>query len=344
MADVHFWEEPVFEERETATLAQSVVAEGIRLITPLLPISLRPEAVEKALRHLLDVYLEEERIEKFIAWYYTPMALQFSGHLKPVVTVYDCMDELSAFLGAPPELVDEERQLFDRADVVFVGGASLFESKRMCHPNVLLFPSSIDFDHFARARRPIEDPPDQADIPYPRIGFFGVLDERLDQKLLKKVAEIQPDWHLILIGPVAKIDKAKLPKASNLHYLGQKAYDDLPHYLANWNVAMLPFACNAATRFISPTKTPEYLAAAKPVVSTPIEDVVKPYGELGFVMIGADELTFAEAIEACLKREEGNRQTRVDQFLASNSWDRTFDEMWKEILRHLPQGPHVQHA
>jgi glycosyltransferase involved in cell wall biosynthesis len=166
----------------------------------------------------------------------------------------------------------------------------------------------------------------------------------LDRELLQMVAELRPDWHLILIGPVVKVDREKLPRGANLHYLGQKPYAELPQYLSNWDIAMLPFACNASTRFISPTKTPEYLAAGKPVVSTPIEDVVKPYGELGFVRIGAEGVIFTQEIEACLKNEERNRQSKVDEFLASNSWDKTFDEMWKEIQRHLPPEPHVPHT
>lgn len=343
-ADVHLWEEPIFEDRETPALARSLTDEGVRVITPLLPTSLTAETIDDMLRHLLDDYLKEEGLQKFVAWYYTPMALRFSGHLKPVAVVYDCMDELSAFLGAPPDLVEEEQRLFERADVVFAGGASLFESKRRRHRNVHLFPSSIDFEHFAKARWPMRDPIDQADIPHPRIGFYGVLDERLDRELLQMVAELRPDWHLILIGPVVKVDREKLPRGANLHYLGQKPYAELPQYLSNWDIAMLPFACNASTRFISPTKTPEYLAAGKPVVSTPIEDVVKPYGELGFVRIGAEGVIFTQEIEACLKNEERNRQSKVDEFLASNSWDKTFDEMWKEIQRHLPPEPHVPHT
>jgi glycosyltransferase involved in cell wall biosynthesis len=343
-ADTHVWEEPVFEDRPSPMLSRVDTKEGVRVLTPLLPESMRGEAAAEAQRHLLDCYLKEQNIRRFISWYYTPMALCFSGHLRPAVTVYDCMDELSAFAGAPPELVEEERRLFEMADIVFAGGASLFESKKKHHPNVHLLPSSIDFDHFAKARGSLADPPDQENIPHPRIGFYGVLDERLDQDLLKNVAELHPDWHLILIGPIVKIDEGKLPRAANLHYLGHKAYTDLPLYLSNWDVAMLPFACNTSTRFISPTKTPEYLAAAKPVVSTPINDVVKPYGELGFVKIAGDAITFAQAIGTCLKSEDGNRQSSVDQFLASNSWDKTFDEMWKEIQRHLPPEPHVSHT
>lgn len=292
-----------------------------------------------AQRTLLSAYCAERGLNDFIAWYYTPMALRFSDHLFPSVIVYDCMDELSAFQGAPPELIQQEQRLFERADVVFAGGASLYASKRNQHRNVHLFPSSIDREHFASARSPQADPADQAHIPHPRIGFFGVLDERLDRDLLRQVAEQHPRWHFVLVGPIVKISAEDLPHAENLHYVGQKSYAELPSYLANWDVAMLPFARNRSTQFISPTKTPEYLAAGKPVVSTPIQDVVKPYGEMGLVRIGADASEFSAAIEACLQGEGSEWLMKVDRFLAGNSWDKTFEQMWKEIQRCLPQGP-----
>jgi len=262
------------------------------------------------------------------------MALAFSDHLYPKLSIYDCMDELAAFIGAPAELLDRERQLFDRTDVVFTGGASLYAAKHKEHPNVHLFASSVDTAHFGRARTPRTDPADQQEVPYPRIGFFGVLDERLDTKLLGEVANAHPEWQFVLIGPVVKISDAQLPHSGNIHYLGKKEYRELPDYIANWDVAMLPFARNASTRFISPTKTPEYLAAGKRVVSTPIQDVVTPYGESGLVAIAQDAAEFGEAIAACLTpSQQTNWKTQVDQFLAKMSWDRTVDEMWQEIQR-----------
>jgi glycosyltransferase involved in cell wall biosynthesis len=303
----------------------------VHLLIPQLPHGLGDQEIVDAQKKLLDVYVAEHRIQSFLAWYYTPMALRFSDHLLPAVTVYDCMDELSAFLNAPPELLVQEQRLFEKADVVFAGGASLYASKKTQHGNVHLFPSSIDFPHFAGARQPQADPADQQEIPHPRIGFFGVLDERLDRDLLRDVAGAHPEWHFVLIGPVVKITEDELPRGANLHYLGQKTYTDLPTYLANWDVAMLPFARNASTRFISPTKTPEYLAAGKPVVSTPIQDVVTPYGELGLVKIAADAEEFGVAIDECLKVRDDEWLSRVDRFLAGNSWDATFEGMWKEI-------------
>ena len=321
------------QSRETPGLDVTRTVEGVQVVTPMLPDGLTEQQSIDAQRELLDDYLASQDVKDFVAWYYTPMALRFSDHLSPSVVVYDCMDELSAFQGAPPTLIDEERRLFDRADVVFAGGASLFASKRSQHRNVHLFPSSIDYAHFAAARANPQDPVDQASIPHPRIGFYGVLDERLDRDLLREMAALRPEWHFVLIGPVVKIREEDLPRADNLHYLGQRNYQELPAYLGNWDVAMLPFARNASTRFISPTKTPEYLAGGKPVVSTPITDVVEPYGEMRLVNIGATAEEFASLIEHGMRNKDQAWLARVDAFLADNSWDKTFEAMWKEIQR-----------
>src|SRR6185436_18107217 len=211
---------------------------------------------------------------------------------------------------------------------VFTGGMSLYEAKRNRHRNVHGFPSSIDFDHFAKARRAGDpEPADQAPIPHPRLGFFGVIDERMDIDLVAGVADLRPDWHLVMIGPVVKIDPATLPQRANIHWLGGKSYSDLPRYLSGWDVGMMPFALNESTRFISPTKTPEYLAAGLPVVSTPIADVVRPYGENGLVRIAGTAEEFAEAISEALNEDRNGRQSHVLEFLSRTSWDRTFEAM-----------------
>ena len=336
---MHFWEEPRFETIERATLVRSEKPDGVITLTPILPHGGKRQGVIDALRKLLDEYIEEQEIAEMVSWYYTPMALVFSGHLTPAVTVYDCMDELSAFQGAPPELREQENRLFQRADVVFVGGASLFASKRSQHRNAHLFPSSIDREHFAAARQKQQDPADQTAIPHPRIGFYGVLDERLDCDLLRDLAVMHPDWHLVLVGPVVKISEDKLPRAANLHYIGPKSYVELPRYLAGWDMAMLPFARNDSTQFISPTKTPEYLAGGKQVISTPIRDVVSPYGDMKLVKIGGDADEFAEAISRGLVGPDKEWLGRVDDFLALNSWDQTFEQMWEQIERVTPQSP-----
>jgi len=260
------------------------------------------------------------------------MAIAFTRHLQPQAVVYDCMDELSAFQGASPTLKNYEAELFSRADLVFTGGQSLYESKVNQHPNVYAFPSSVDVPHFGQARN-LQEPEDQAHIPHPRLGFFGVIDERMDIELLAGIAEARPDWHLVIIGPVVKIDPANLPQHENIHYLGGRDYKQLPAYLAGWDLAMLPFARNESTRFISPTKTPEYLAAGKPVVSTSIRDVVRPYGESKLVRIADTVSEFVTAAELAMQEDTPASEwlSRVDVFLEKISWDRTWASMMKLI-------------
>jgi UDP-galactopyranose mutase len=327
---VFFVEEPIFIQGPSR-LEVSQREDGVYVVVPHLPEGLSSEvAVEAIQQAMIDRLFAEHQIRDYVLWYYTPMALGWTRHLKPIVTVYDCMDELSAFKNAPRLLRDREADLFRRADLVFTGGQSLYEAKRDQHQNVYAFPSSIDRAHFARARNIMEDPADQANIPHPRMGFFGVVDERFDIELLDGISQARPDWNFVIIGPVVKIEESALPRRANIHYLGSKTYKELPAYLAGWDVAALLFARNDSTRFISPTKTPEYLAAGKPVVSTSIRDVVRPYGKLGLVRIADDVASFIRAaaeIGMDERADDAAWLARVDEFLAKISWDRTWGEM-----------------
>ncbi len=323
-------EEPIFNANNSSGRLEIGKCEsGVCVVVPHLPEGLSEEEAIAAQKSLLDELFQQQQIQDYILWYYTPMAIPFTRHLEPQVVVYDCMDELSAFKGASPILREREVELLQRADLVYTGGKSLYEAKRDRHPNVYAFPSSIDVPHFAQARTLTEDPTDQANIPHPRLGFFGVIDERMDIELLAGIAAARPDWHLVIIGPVVKIDPEILPRPQNIHYLGGKSYQELPAYIAGWDVALLPFARNESTRFISPTKTPEYLAAGKPVVSTSIRDVVRPYGQEGLVEIADTVEDFVAAVEKVMARnpETSGWLSRVDAFLANNSWDRTWAQM-----------------
>ncbi len=333
---VVYWEEPVFEDAEPHLKTFICSATGVNVITPVLPCGLERKQAAEIQNKLLDDLLEQERFTNYVAWYYTPMASEFTTDIKPSVTVYDCMDELSAFAGAPPEMRETERALFKKADLVFTGGASLFKSKQHEHDSVHLFPSSIDFAHFAQARLAEKEPGDQGTIPHPRLGYSGVIDERMDLELIHRLSKARPNWQFVMLGPVVKINVASLPQARNIHYLGMKQYVDLPRYLSGWDVALLPFALNDSTRFISPTKTPEYLAAGLPVVSSPIQDVVQPYGELGLVRIAEGVQEFIENIENLLLASiSGEHIQHVDDFLMQSSWDQTWSKMNKLIEASL---------
>jgi UDP-galactopyranose mutase len=326
--DVIFFEEPVAEPgRACATYRVETRSLGVRVITPLVPEGIAAHDQLEFQRHVLDELLDGYGPDETVLWYYTPMALRFSDHVRSRACIYDCMDELSAFNFAPPELTRLEAVLFERADVVFVGGASLHEAKRSRHSRCFLFPSSVDVAHFTRARSQLQEPEDQRSILGPRAGFFGVIDERMDLSLVAALAELRPDLQLVFLGPVVKIDRQALPQRENIHWLGIKPYAALPDYLAGWDVGIMPFARNPSTRFISPTKTPEYLAAGVPLCSTPINDVVEPYGRAGLVEIAADAAGFAEKIQLLSERNRAIWLQEVDQHLSNQSWDKTWRGM-----------------
>ncbi len=298
---------------------------GVTVVTPRV-------GREEDVAELLEPLYADLAGERLILWYYTPLWLAKSRQLKADLVVYDCMDELSAFKNASPALKTAEAELLERAHVVFTGGHSLYQAKRGRHPNVHAFPSSVDAAHFNQARRGgLADPADQSALPRPRLGFFGVIDERLDLELVAGMADRRPDWSFIMIGPVVKIDPATLPRRPNIHWLGGRNYKELPGYLAHWDVGIMPFAINEATRFISPTKTPEFLAAGLPVVSAPIADVIRPYGELGIAEIASAADEFVSRCEGLLTRSRKEWLGDVDMFLSDLSWDRTWNAMHTQM-------------
>jgi UDP-galactopyranose mutase len=305
------------------------VLPNLHVCTPHLPLAAQESELaqrEALARQLLERLLVTREVSRPTLWFYTPMALTLAVNIEPALVVYDCMDELSAFRGAPPELVAREHELLKRADLVFTGGQSLFEAKRDQHPAIRAFPSSVDAQHFASARVLSQEPPDQRSISGERLGFFGVIDERMDLELLAALARARPNYQLVMIGPVVKISEADLPRADNIHYLGPKTYAELPAYIAGWKVALMPFALNESTRFISPTKTLEYMAAGKPIVSTAIRDVVLPYGESGMVHI-ADERSFPQAVDVAAATERDAYLAACDRILERTSWDATWFAM-----------------
>ncbi|MDF2934623.1 MAG: glycosyltransferase family 1 protein [Chryseobacterium sp.] len=320
---VFYFEEPKIGDSDMYIVN---IQDGVSIVE--LFVTRRDDTTNERLRDLINQVLKEYAIENYINWYYTPMALQFTDHLNPEKIIYDSMDELSAFRFAPPQLLELEDQLFRKADVVFTGGNSLYQAKKNRHQNIHAMPSSIDKAHFGKARKIQHEPEDQMSIGFPRLGFFGVVDERFDIELLREVSAQRPDWQFMIIGPVVKINPDDLPQADNIHYLGPKTYTELPLYIAHWDIALILFALNESTEFISPTKTPEYLAAGKPVISTAIKDVVQPYGNAGLVQIVDDADSFISAAEKIFDDTEKDHWLRtVDHFLENDSWDNTFNKM-----------------
>ena len=314
-------------------------ANGVTIATPHL--SHGTHDADAAVRKLLDQLVAATPHQALITWYYTPMAMAFSSHLRSDACVYDCMDELSAFRFAPDALGFLEDRLFAMCDLTFTGGRSLYEAKRHRHPSVFCLPSSIDVAHFGKARMPMHDPEDQRHLAKPRVGFFGVIDERMDLDLVRSTAAAMPESQFVMLGPVVKISPDELPRGPNLHWLGPKSYEALPAYLANWQAGWMPFALNESTRFISPTKTPEFLAAGLRLASTAIADVVTPYGHGGLVAI-ADVSTMPEVLHQSLTLPAPGLRRRVDDMLSGMSWDKTWAAMQDAIEGHLVPGAKMQ--
>ncbi len=326
---VFFIEEPLYEDVAAPALKMRACPEtGVYVVVPVLPHG----ASHAGIVDLLDKLIRDQNITEYVAWYYTPMAIEFELSVPPIVTIYDCMDELSLFRFAPPELHVNEGKLFDQCDLVFTGGVSLYEAKRERHPRVYAFPSSVDAKHFAKARLRSDTAVDQQDLPKPRLGYAGVIDERINLDLIGEVAARKPAWQFIMVGPVLKVDPASLPRHANIHWLGMKQYSELPEYFSGWDIATMPFALNESTLFISPTKTPEYLAAGLPVISTAIRDVVRTYGSQGLATIVSNADEFILAAEAILDKglSGGNDlqlRQKADEYIGTLSWDKTWSAM-----------------
>ena len=332
-----FVEEPVHSEGP-AHLQKTNVAQNITVCRPHTPIQnthgFHDDQLPTMQRLLADLVPEGERP---VVWFYTPMALPLLQGFNPSLVVYDCMDELAAFKNPPKQLLQRESALLNIADLVFTGGPSLYEAKKDRHANAHCFSSSVDAKHFRKALDASISHPDQAHIAGPRLGFYGVIDERFDTDLVRQMAAAHPEWQIVLVGPVVKIDPAELPRADNVHYMGQRNYDDLPKFLAGWDVCLLPFAMNDSTKFISPTKVLEYMAAEKLSVSTPITDVKVPYGDVVAIASTADEFIAAcERMLAASEAEKTQLVERMRDIVANTSWDKTASRMHELISTTAP--------
>jgi UDP-galactopyranose mutase len=303
-------------------------------VRPRIPAHFDEARRDEALSGLLDQLLAIHRTARPVLWFYTPMMFRFARHVDAAAVAYDCMDELSNFRFAPADIRQREEELLKRADVVFTGGYSIYEAKLTQHDNIHPFPSSVDRKHFAKARNSRPNPPGHEPTPPgPVLGYYGVIDERIDMELLAEVARAKPEWTIVMVGPLAKISETDLPGEPNIRFVGMKDYSELPDWLGSWDIALMPFAINDSTRFISPTKTPEYLAGGKPVVSTPVRDVVRHYGEVPAVFIAGDAQEFVSSCEAALQlsRDPKSFLPEVDKVLSEISWDKTADRM-KSLL------------
>jgi glycosyltransferase involved in cell wall biosynthesis len=256
-----------------------------------------------------------------VQWFYDPMAVTaFAGKIGEIATVYDCMDELSQFRFAPPEIKERERELLKRADVVFTGGNRLFQAKSKVHPNCHFYGCGVDVEHFSRARQEATGiPADLAALRKPVLGYFGVIDERIDYDLLARLADANPEWSVAMVGPVTKVEESRLPQRANLHWMGRREYQDLPAYAKGFDVCLMPFALNEATEFINPTKSLEYMATGKPIVSTAVPDVVTNFSTVVKIAAEADE--FVRLCGDAITHPDKVALERGLVMAASQTWD-----------------------
>jgi glycosyltransferase involved in cell wall biosynthesis len=285
----------------------------------------------------IEKILKKQLIEKpqLTAWFYSPAFIPLLDKFRFKTIIYDCMDELSLFRGADPLLIDQEKHLLSKAHIVFTGGKSLYEAKQAVHRNVYCFPSSVEQAHFRKALNGIAVPKDILNLKGTVIGYYGVIDERIDALLLEQMASQNPGDSFVMIGPLAKISRKDLPRKENIHYLGMRSYEVLPNYLKGFDIAMMPFAMNDATKFISPTKTLEYMAAGKPIISTPVYDVVRDYSN--HVNIIHDAHEFMEAKKGILEKIQAGTYNpdKYNDILHTTSWDDTVKCMEK-LIANIP--------
>jgi glycosyltransferase involved in cell wall biosynthesis len=263
----------------------------------------------------------EGAFDRAILWINDPMSVTaFAGHLGESMIVYDCMDELSQFSGAPPSLIGREKKLTSVADVIFCGGRKMRDKRLPINGNCHFYGTGVDCRHFGRAMDPdLPVHPDIASLPGPVLGYFGVIDERIDYALLERLADAEPSWSIAMIGPFAKIDPATLPKRKNLHWLGGKAYEELPSLTKGMDVCMMPFALNAATEFINPTKALEYMAAGRPVVATCLDEIKSNFSEA--CAIANDHNDFIELCRNEIRSPSARKICKGLRLASENTWE-----------------------
>lgn len=339
------------DDRLLSPLAQCQVAETHANITVLkiqFPARRWHEAdyVDQERRRLVQAALSGPLRGQFhgaVQWFYDPMAVTaFAGRLGERAIVYDCMDELAKFRGAPPALLEREAELLALADVVFTGGWRLYEAKSRLNANCHFYGCGVDLEHFGKARRPDTAlPEDLRRLPRPVLGFFGVVDERMDYELVARLADATPKGSVVIVGPAAKVEADQFPRRSNLHWLGQRNYSELPHYAKGFDVCLMPFALNESTEYINPTKALEYLAAGRPVVSTAIADVMRNFGAV--VTVGHSHSQFIELCHRSLEQPEPQLIERGLALAAQNTWDSIVQKLethaWEALQARRQRQP-----
>jgi glycosyltransferase involved in cell wall biosynthesis len=264
-----------------------------------------------------------------ILWTFLPTMNRLVGRLGERLLVYHCVDKYSEFSGVPRDaIVAMERDLVKRADLVFTSAARLLEECRPLNPHTHFITHGVDTAHFGRALDPQTPVPDDlAGIRKPVAGFFGLIADWVDLPLIRSLARERPDWSFVLIGKAAT-DLAPLQGLSNVHWLGQKPYTELPGYCRGFDVALIPFVQNELTLRVNPLKLREYLAAGLPVVSTPLPEISR-YD--GLVRLATRREEFIGGIEAALAERSPELAGRRFEAMRGESWEARVADMARLI-------------
>ncbi|MCM2352032.1 MAG: glycosyltransferase [Pseudobdellovibrio sp.] len=333
---VFFIEEPIFADTNQISYRKVFAESGIEVIKPILPQELTENEQHEALKRVVDDLIEDEFIINFSVWYDTTKAIDYSRHLSPISTIYDCISESSP--ENPAELSVQEIELLEKADLVFTANEKLYSHRKSNHHNIHNFPNSVDLSHFRQARQ-VNEPLDQKKISGPKLGFCGDITEHLNFDLLTDMADFRPSWNFILVGPMVGNCYNDLPRRPNIYFFGKKDYKYLPNYFAGWDVTIAPY--KEGRNGHTTSQMYEYLATGRPVVATPHESLKEKYEPLGLVKTAATATCFLAACEeAMLTKQTPEWIKKVDEYLDSKSWDQTFEDMKeleiKTLMSSLP--------
>jgi len=330
------------------------VTDNLAVYSPFaLPPIKKYSSITIRLNKILLSFLVKRRLKKLkfkdpILWIYHPRYIDAIGKFKEELIIYDCMDDFTSLLSDYEDRernIKDERALLKKADMVFAGGYSIAELKRDSREHIHVFPSAVEIYHFKKARSDnLEMPDDITDIPHPILGYWGAIDERVDHELLKRLAMKHPEWSIVLLGPIVRHkagDLSYLKEIKNIFWLGPKDYSLLPNYAKAFDVCLIPFVLSREGKFLSPTKTLEYLATGKPVVSTPITDVVRFYDGVVGIADGPDE--FGMAVRRCMEEDNASMKQKRICFTENKSWEDTAEKMEKLILDKIEEKSSVKH-
>ncbi len=329
-----FIEKPLLQRSGKPNHFISRVSDNILILTPVITDEDPESTIHETVEQLLTEKLKSHNTTEYICWYYSPKAINYSQKLTPKLIIFDCMDECCGYEGADTEVNESEKKLLEVTDLVFTGGRSLCNAKKLLHKNVHLFPDSIDYERFngntKQAKKNI------IKKPAAKIGYFGVIDERLDLNLLDKIAANKPKWKFEIAGPIVENMHGKLPERKNITFTGDIRDEEIPSIIGEWDAAILPYSKNNSTENTAPSRLLVYFAANKNIVSTSINDIVHYFGENGMVRIADEPDDFVKALEAAIKyKPEAEWQKKVDSIIRKTTWEKTWNGMSKKINKLL---------